>query len=40
VKVETTRQWVEKMKSLGMKTVYIEMPGGDHMTVIAAAPRT
>ena len=34
VKVETTRQWVEKMKSLGMKYAYVEVPGGDHMTVI------
>ena len=39
VKVETTRQWVEKMKSLGMKYVYIEVPGGDHMTVICRSPE-
>jgi dipeptidyl aminopeptidase/acylaminoacyl peptidase len=39
VKVETTRLWVEKMKSLGMKYVYIEVPGGDHMTVICRSPE-
>ena len=39
VKVDTTRQWVEKMKSLGMKYLYIEVPGGDHMTVIARSPE-
>ena len=39
VKVETTRQWVEKMKSLGMKYEYIEVPGGDHMTVICRSPE-
>ena len=39
VKVEATRQWVEKMKSLGMKYVYVEVPGGDHMTVICRSPE-
>jgi len=39
VKVETTRQWGEKMKSLEMKYVYIEVPGGDHMTVICRSPE-
>jgi predicted peptidase len=39
VKVGTTRQWVEKMKSLGMKYEYIEVPGGDHMTVICRSPE-
>ena len=34
VSVNVTRQFVEKMKSLGMRYVYIEVPGGDHMTVI------
>jgi dipeptidyl aminopeptidase/acylaminoacyl peptidase len=34
VSVNQTRQFVEKMKSLGMKYVYIQVPGGDHMTVI------
>jgi poly(3-hydroxybutyrate) depolymerase len=35
VKVEVTRQWVAKMKELGMTHTYIEVPGGDHMAVIA-----
>jgi poly(3-hydroxybutyrate) depolymerase len=35
VSVETTRKWVAKMKELGMKHTYIEVPGGDHMGVIA-----
>ena len=39
VKVDMTRQWVAKMKSLGMKYWYIEVPGGDHMTVIARSPE-
>jgi len=30
---------VEKMKSLGIKYVYIEVPGGDHMTVITHSPQ-
>jgi hypothetical protein len=30
---------VEKMKSLGMKYTYIEVPGGDHMTVICRSPE-
>ncbi len=39
VKVETTRLWVEKMKSLEMKYVYVEVPGGDHMTIICRSPE-
>jgi predicted peptidase len=39
VKVDATRQWVEKMKSLGMKYMYIEVPGGDHMTIMARSPE-
>jgi poly(3-hydroxybutyrate) depolymerase len=35
VSVETTRQWVAKMKELGMTYTYIEVPGGDHMRVMA-----
>lgn len=35
VNVETTRRWVAKMKALGMDYTYIEVPGGDHMTVLA-----
>ena len=30
---------VEKMKSLGIKYVYIEVPGGDHMRVITHSPQ-
>ena len=39
VDVKNTRKWVEKMKELGMKYTYIEVPGGDHMTVIARNPE-
>jgi predicted esterase len=39
VNVDMTRQFVEKMKSLGMRYVYIEVPGGDHMTVITQQSR-
>lgn len=38
VDVKVTRQWVAKMKELGMKYTYIEVPGGDHMKVIARNP--
>lgn len=34
VNVNGTRQWVAKMKELGMNYTYIEVPGGDHMAVI------
>jgi predicted peptidase len=30
VDVKVTRQWVDKMKALGMKYEYIEVPGGTH----------
>ncbi len=33
VKVEVTRRWVEMMKRLSMPYQYIEIPGGDHVTV-------
>jgi poly(3-hydroxybutyrate) depolymerase len=39
VKVDVTRQWVAKMKELNMKYTYVEVPGGDHMTVIARNPE-
>jgi poly(3-hydroxybutyrate) depolymerase len=39
VDVKVTRQWVAKMKELGMKYTYIEVPGGDHMKVIARSPE-
>jgi poly(3-hydroxybutyrate) depolymerase len=35
VNVNITRQWVAKMKELGMTHNYIEVAGGDHMAVIA-----
>lgn len=33
VKVERVRPWAEKMKALKMTHEYIEVPGGDHVTV-------
>jgi poly(3-hydroxybutyrate) depolymerase len=39
VNVNTTRQWVEKMKGLGIKHTYVEIAGGDHMAVIARNPE-
>jgi predicted peptidase len=33
VPVEGSRRWVAKMKELEMTHVYIEVAGGDHMTV-------
>jgi len=39
VRVAVTRQWVEKMKALGMKYSYIEIPGGDHSAVINRSPE-
>ena len=39
VNVNQTRQSVKKMKSLGIKYVYIGVPGGDHMTVITHSPQ-
>ena len=32
---DNTRHWAETLKELGMKGQYIELPGGDHGTVIA-----
>ena len=34
VPVDTTRTWVNKMKSLGMQHVYIEIEGADHTDLI------
>jgi hypothetical protein len=34
VPVTYTRQWIDTMKEIGMKHKYIELPGGDHGTVI------
>ncbi len=30
-----TRQWIDAMKEIGMRHKYIELPGGDHGTVIS-----
>jgi predicted peptidase len=38
VSVERTRIWIEKMKSLGMNHVYIEVAGGDHMRPVTSSP--
>jgi predicted peptidase len=35
VPVAGTRRWAEKMKELQMTHEYLEIPGGDHMNVIA-----
>jgi len=34
VPVKNTRVWIDTMKELGMKHEYIELPEGDHGTVI------
>ena len=33
--VTLTRQWVAKMREIGMQYVYVEIPGGDHSLVIS-----
>ncbi len=38
--VTRTRQWVAKMKELGMEHVYIEVPGGDHSRFISRSADT
>ncbi len=38
VPVAGTRGWVEKMKELGMKHKYIEIPGGNHIQSITQNP--
>jgi predicted peptidase len=38
VNVDTTRKWIAKMKELGMNYEYIEVPGGDHVSVIYSTP--
>ena len=35
VPVAQTRQWVAKMKELGMQHIYIEVPGGDHSLFVS-----
>ena len=39
VNVETTRRWVAKMKELGMTYEYVEIPGGDHTSIISRSPE-
>jgi poly(3-hydroxybutyrate) depolymerase len=39
VDVNVTRQWVEKMKALGMRHEYVEIAGGDHTAIIARDPE-
>jgi poly(3-hydroxybutyrate) depolymerase len=39
VRVEVTREWVEKMKALGMRHEYVEIAGGDHTRLIARDPE-
>lgn len=38
VDVEVTRVWVQKMRELGMRYSYVEIPGGDHSLIIARDP--
>ena len=38
--VTTTREWVAKMKTIGMEHVYVEVKGGDHSRFINANPDT
>jgi predicted peptidase len=38
VRVEVTRRWVAMMQELGMTHSYIEIPGGDHTSIIARDP--
>ena len=33
------REWAEKMKELGMNHEYIEVPGGDHISIISKIPE-
>ena len=39
VDVKRTREWVAKMKELGIKHTYIEVAGGDHMHPAARTPE-
>ena len=38
--VTTTREWVAKMKALGMEHVYVEIKGGDHSRFINSSSET
>jgi dipeptidyl aminopeptidase/acylaminoacyl peptidase len=39
VTVEATRRWVAKMNELGMTYEYVEIPGGDHTSIISRSPE-
>lgn len=39
VRVSMVRPWAAKMKELGMKHEYIEVPGGDHINIISKIPE-
>ena len=39
VSVDATRRWVAKMQELGMTYEYVEVPGGDHTSIIARSPE-
>jgi dipeptidyl aminopeptidase/acylaminoacyl peptidase len=40
VPVARTRQWVAKMKELGMEHVYVEVKGGDHSLFVSQNRET
>jgi dipeptidyl aminopeptidase/acylaminoacyl peptidase len=40
VPVTQTRQWVAKMKELGMQHVYLEVKGGDHSLFVSQNRET
>ena len=40
VPVTRTRDWVRRMKELGMEHVYVEIKGGDHSRFINASSET
>jgi dipeptidyl aminopeptidase/acylaminoacyl peptidase len=39
VSVARTRRWVDTMRELGMTYEYVEVPGGDHTSIIARSPE-
>jgi pimeloyl-ACP methyl ester carboxylesterase len=36
VSVDLSREWVARMRELGMEHVYVEVPGGDHSSFVNA----
>jgi predicted peptidase len=40
VPVERSREWVAKMKALGMEHLYVEIRGGDHSLFVSQNPET